>query len=473
MTRDSIGKTETKIYRLKAPLKLECGAVLEGVDIAYEKYGEGSGKEVILLCHALSGDAHAAGFHEGGKKPGWFNGIVGPGKSLDTEKYCVICTNVLGGCAGSTGPGSINPGTQKPYGREFPVITIKDMVHAQHQFLTENGINGLYAAVGGSMGGMQVLTWSVEYPDFVRKAAVIASCGCSTPMQIAFGAVQRAAILGSGRTGLSLARMMAHITYLSEDSMYKKFGRNFQDADERLFSFTPEFSVESYLKHQGESFAGRFDADSYLYITKAIDYYDLSKDGSLIKGLEPAKAKYLILSVTSDWLYPPELSKAVASSLSATGKEVTYAEIVSDKGHDGFLLEEEQVNYHLRRFLTPAVVSDLMRKDPPVICSCAKVEQAAEVMISCEVNHLPVVSLNGKLEGIVTSWDIAKSVAKHCENLSDIMTENVITVNPEQSLTDAAALLKTYHISALPVIENGRVSGMLTTEDITNSLGGS
>ncbi|MDO5846164.1 MAG: homoserine O-acetyltransferase [Methanocorpusculum sp.] len=468
MMYGDIGEVKTKIHTLSAPLHLESGAVLSGVNIAYETYGCERGKNIILVCHALSGDAHAAGYHEGESKPGWWDGIIGPKKALDTSRYCVIVTNVLGGCKGTTGPSSLNPATGKPYGRSFPVVTIRDMVACQHQFLTELGVHELYAIVGGSMGGMQAMQWAVEYPDFARRIAVVASSGYSTPMHIAFGAVQRAAVMSDEKNGLALARMMAHITYLSEESMKTKFGRRLQNHQTFEYGFDTEFSVESYLRHQGSRFVERFDPDSYLYITKAIDYYDLTKNGSLAKGLAHVKAKFLIISVSSDWLYPPHLSEELVTALHAAGRQAEYAKVLSPYGHDGFLLENEQMNYLLGRFLTPVLVGDLMLQHPPAICSCATIAQAARVMIEHEVNHLPVTE-GGMLKGIVTSWDIAKAVAGGHRDLADIMTADVVTARASDTLADAAALMDEYHISALPVTDaEGGVAGMLTAEIISN-----
>lgn len=467
MAQHSVGTVRTEVHRLQSPLRLECGAELKDAEIAYEQYGSLE-NPVILLCHALSGDAHAAGTHAGETKSGWWDGVIGEGKALDTARYCIICTNVIGGCAGSTGPSSRNPQTGKPYGREFPVITITDMVRAQHQFLTEHGVSHLYAVIGGSMGGMQTLTWAVLYPDFLRKAVVIASSGYSTPMHIAFNAVQRAAVLREKDGGLALARMMAHITYLSEESMYEKFGRRLQYADERSFDFAPEFSVETYLSHQGESFVKRFDADSYLYITKALDYYDLTKDGSLAAGLACANAQFLILSVSSDWLYPSVLSGEIVSALRASGKDAEYAEIISPFGHDGFLLEFSQLNYLLGKFLTPQTVADLMKVNPPVIHCDATLSEAAKMMVSEGTDHLPVVSEDGILKGIVTSFDVAKSVAFGLGSLREVMTTSVITAEPADSLPEAAQRLKKYHISALPVVCQGKVVGMLTSDSLAS-----
>ena len=482
MLQESVGKVTTKYHTLKTPLTLESGATLAETTIAYECYGSPNTQNIILVCHALTGDAHAAGFHTGDTKPGWWDGIIGPGKALDTNRYCVIATNVIGGCQGSTGPMSIDPATGKMYGITFPVITIRDIIHAEYQFLRELGISGIYAVIGGSMGGMQALQWSVEFPDFVRRVICIASAGYSTPMHIAFSTVGRAAIMSdpdwnngnyadTGKKpghGLSLARMLAHITYLSDESMQTKFGRRLQKNANIGYGFDTEFSVESYLQHQGETFVERFDPNSYLYITRAVDYYDLTKNGNLTEGLAGTKAKFLILSVSSDWLYPPYLSQEIVMALTANGREAKYGEIQSPHGHDGFLLENNQLNFLVGQFLTPFTVEDLMTKNPPVICACATIRQAAEIMIGQEINHLAVISEEGRLSGIVTSWDIAKSVAGDDKNLADIMTRKVISVKKTDPLRVAALLLEKYHISALPVIDTkGHVEGILTSETIS------
>lgn len=481
MLQDSVGEVTTHYHTLTRPVDLESGASLSDVIIAYERYGRKDNKNVILVCHALTGDAHAAGFHKGDTKPGWWNGIIGPGKALDTNRYCVIAANVLGGCKGSTGPSSIDPATGKPYGTTFPVITIRDMVHAEHQLLEDLGISELYAVIGGSMGGMQAMQWSVEFPAFVRRVVCIAAAGYTTPMHIAFGAVGRAAIMSDPEWnggeypaekkpthGLSLARMMAHITYLSDESMRTKFGRRLQKLDAFGYGFETEFSVESYLQHQGETFVERFDPNSYLYITRAVDYYDLTKNGSLTEGLAAAQAKFLIISVSSDWLYPPYLSQEIMLALTTNGREARYAEIISPHGHDGFLLEHAQLNYIVGQFLTPMIVEDLMTNNPPSIQETASIREAAELMIGHEINHLPVVLEDGTLSGIVTSWDIAKSVAGDFKSLAEIMTKDVITIQRSDSLRLAASLMEKHAISALPVVDDSnRVLGMLTSETLS------
>lgn len=291
MIYESVGTVKTEYVTLKEPLELESGAVLSELTVAFERYGSlnRDRTNAILICHALTGDAHAAGFHEGDTKPGWWENAIGPGKSIDTSKYFVICSNVLGGCKGTTGPSSINPSTGTEYGLSFPFITITDMVQVQKRLLEHLEIPGLLAVIGGSMGGMQVLQWAVSFPSLVKNAVVIASCAYSTPQQIAFNEVGRCAIRSDpdwkrGQyyrskhpdRGLSLARMIGHITYLSDESMHLKFGRNLQEKEELSFEFTTDFQVESYLHHQGNNFTKRFDANSYLYITKAVDYFDLT-----------------------------------------------------------------------------------------------------------------------------------------------------------------------------------------------------
>ena len=283
MSEESVGFVETKYFNIEEPIELDSGKTLKEVTVAYETYGELNKEKsnAILICHALTGDAHAAGWHDGDRKPGWWEIVIGPGKALDTDKYFVICSNVLGGCKGTTGPSSINPDTGVEYGINFPVITISDMVNVQKKLIDSMGIEQLYAIIGGSMGGMQVLQWLVSYPQMMKKAVPMATAAMSSPQQIAFNAVGRQSIFADPdwnggnyydigkipRNGLSIARMIAHITYLSDESMYIKFGRDLQDKEEISYDFTTDFQVESYLKHQGESFVKRFDANSYLYIT--------------------------------------------------------------------------------------------------------------------------------------------------------------------------------------------------------------
>jgi len=368
---NSVGIVETKTIRVVEadnPLELACGKTLGPIDVAYETYGEPNteGDNVILICHALSGSAHVAGYnspHE--RKPGWWDIMVGPGKGIDTNRYFVICSNFLGGCGGTTGPGSANPATGKPYGPDFPIITIADMVRVQKLLLDKLNIKQLLAVIGGSIGGMQVLQWAIDYPDFVQAAIPIATTTHLGAQSIAFDAVGRNAILADpnfagGRytaeqkpaRGLSIARMIGHITYLSEESMRQKFGRQLRNSDSYSYDFDSEFAVETYLDHQGQSFVDRFDANSYLYITKAADYFDLEKDyGSLKAAFAHTSCRFMVISFASDWLFTPAQSGAIVSALIANGKDVSYCDIASPYGHDAFLLEPEVLGSFLSAFL--------------------------------------------------------------------------------------------------------------------------
>jgi homoserine O-acetyltransferase len=492
MIKGSVGTVTTHYYHHPSPLALESGDILSALTIAYETYGKLNRERnnAILICHALSGDAHIAGFHEGKDKPGWWDAVVGPGKAFDTDRYYVICSNVIGGCKGSTGPSSKNPVTGKPYGATFPVITIRDMVNAQKLLIDHLGIPQLYAVVGGSMGGMQVLQWTVGYPDMVKKAVVIATTGYSTPQQIAFNEVGRKAIISDPEwnggnyydtkshdapgpvKGLALARMVGHITYLSDESMHAKFGRSLQAKDRIGFDFSTDFAVESYLHHQGDTFTQRFDANSYLYITKAIDYFDLTIDGSLAKGLSGVHAGFLIISVSSDWLYPPYQSQEIVSALTANEREVRYCEIRSNYGHDAFLLESGQINYLISQFLSRTVVGDVMIRDVPTIEEGATTAVTARRLINLEVNHLPVLSSNGLLVGIVTSWDIAKAVARNFLWLDEIMSKNVITTIPDEPIESAAKKMEEHSISALPVVDTDQhLIGLITSDAISTLVG--
>lgn len=492
MIKGSVGTVTTQYYNHQFPLLLESGETLPSLTIAFETYGSlnRDASNAILLCHALSGDAHVAGHHEGEKRTGWWDTVVGPGKAFDTDRYYVICSNVIGGCKGSTGPSSENPANKKPYAASFPVITIRDMVNTQKLLIDHLGISQLYAVAGGSMGGMQVLQWTVSYPDLVKKAIVIAASGYSTPQQIAFNEVGRQAIVSDPEwnggnyydrksydsngpvRGLSLARMVGHITYLSNESMHEKFGRALQGKDRIGFDFSTDFAVESYLHHQGDTFTKRFDANSYLYITKAIDYFDLTQGGSLTEGLKPATAAFLVISVSSDWLYPPYQSQEIVSALTANDREVHYCEIRSNYGHDAFLLESGQINYLVGKFLSHTVVGDVMIRDVPTIEEGATTAVTARRLINLEVNHLPVLSTSGQLVGIVTSWDIAKAVAKNFLWLDEIMSKNVITTIPDEPIESAAKKMEEHSISALPVIdENQHVIGLITSDAISMLIG--
>ena len=365
---NSAGKTETKYYTIQEKIQLESGVSFGPICVAYETYGKLNDKKdnAILLLHALTGDAHAAGYHnEDDKKSGWWDDMVGPDKAFDTNKYFVISSNMLGGCSGTTGPCSINPETGVPYGLDFPVITIEDAVKVQKKLIDFLDVKKLIVA-GGSMGGMQALEWSITHSDMVESAIIIASTSRLSAQGIAFNAVGRNAILSDPNfcngnyydkekqpeKGLAIARMVGHITYLCEESMHKKFGRRFQDKDKPNFDFNIDFQVESYLEHQGQVFVDRFDANSYLYITKAVDYFDLAqKHGSLKKAFEKTNARFLIISFTSDWLFPTSQSKEIVQALIKAGRDVSFCEIESPCGHDAFLLEFETQTKIVKSFL--------------------------------------------------------------------------------------------------------------------------
>lgn len=364
----SVGIVKTQFFQIEDNIELESGTLFGPIQVAYETYGQlnETKDNAILLLHALTGDAHAAGYHsEEDKKPGWWDDMVGPGKAFDTDKYFVISSNMLGGCSGTTGPCSINPQTGKPYGLSFPVITISDTVKVQRKLIEHLGVKKLIVA-GGSMGGMQALEWAIEQNDLVNACIIIASTGRLTAQGIAFNAVGRNAILSDPyfnngdyydkelqpERGLAIARMVGHITYLCEDAMHKKFGRRFQDKNKPNFDFHIDFEVESYLEHQGRTFVDRFDANSYLYITKAVDYFDAAyKYGSLENAFKRTNAKFLIMSFTSDWLFPTAQSKELVQALTKEGKDVSFCEIESPCGHDAFLLEFETQTKIIKSFL--------------------------------------------------------------------------------------------------------------------------
>lgn len=350
-------------------MPLDSGETLGPVTVAYETYGRLNPERsnAILIVHALSGDAHVAGYHSADESdPGWWDDCIGPGKAFDTDKYFVICSNVIGGCQGSTGPGSTNPGTGKPYSLSFPVITVGDMVRAQAQLMDHLAIDKLMAVAGGSMGGMQVLQWTVDYPERVLAALPIATTARHSPMLIAFSEVGRQAIYADPNwnagdyydgprpnTGLALARMIGHITYLSEQSMQSKFGRRLQKRERFGFEFDTDFAIESYLQYNGRRFTDRFDANSYLYITKAMDYFDLCNGhGSLVKAFaNSSEITYLVISFTSDWLYPTYHSKEMVGALTAAGADVTFTDLESTWGHDAFLLEVDTMTGLIGDFL--------------------------------------------------------------------------------------------------------------------------
>lgn len=480
----SVGIVKTKYYEFDE-LILESGERLAPGKIAYETYGKLNKKKdnAILICHALSGDAHAAGKHEeSDENLGWWDSVIGPWKAFDTNRYFVICSNIIGGCAGSTGPSSINPKTGKPYGINFPVITLYDVVNAQKKLIDHLGIEHLFAVAGGSMGGMQTLLWSVLYPEKVKNAIVIASTARSSPQQIAFNEVGRRAIMSDPkwnngdyygkevpRDGLSLARMIGHITYLSDESMRNKFGRVLTEGKYRYkISDSPEFQVESYLHYKGDSFVKRFDANSYIYITKAIDYFDLTKNGkiSLISAFKNVKARFLVVSISSDWLYPPEQSREIVMALTANKVDVKYVEIESSYGHDAFLLETAQLSYIIKNFLSKTTIGDIMVKRQ-CVKSGSTISKVAETIVKLGHKHLPVVSESGTLVGIVTAWDIAKAFGSEHKLVDEIMTKKVITAKVSDPIETAVKKMKKHDISALPVVDRkNKVLGMVTSDII-------
>lgn len=356
-------------FQLPEPLALDCGRTLKGVNIRYETVGTlaPDRSNAILITHALSGDAHVCGRHAPeDPKPGWWDEMVGPGRAIDTNRYFVICSNVLGSCAGSTGPRSVNPDTGNPYNLDFPVITIRDMVRAQRYLIDYLGIEKLLSVVGGSMGGMQAMEWAINYPDRLDSAVPIATTSQLSPQSIAFDWVGREAIKydpnwNNGNysadhvpdRGLAAARMLAHITYLSDESMSLKFGRELQDTDSYSFDFHRDFAVESYLEHQGRRFVERFDANSYFYITRAMDYFDLAAraGGDLARAFASAKAAFLVVSFSSDWLFPTAESRKIVNALLKNRLNVSFCEIKSAYGHDAFLLEADVLGPMLRDFL--------------------------------------------------------------------------------------------------------------------------
>lgn len=386
----SVGVVETRYLDLSTPVRLDCGRELHHIRVAYETYGNLSPRRdnVILVCHALSGDAHAAGLSAAGTQTGtrdgfaaedrdgaagralgWWDGMIGPGKAFDTDRYLVVSTNLLGGCRGTTGPGSPDPATGAPYGPDFPVITVADMVRTQRLFLDQLGIGRLAAVAGGSLGGMQAFEWAVQFPEQVDAVVAIASTHALHPQGLAWNAIAREAIMrdpawaggryhGTGRgpdAGMGIARMVGHMTYLSAPALEDKFGRRLQSADDIRHTITEaEFEVESYLRHQAETFIRRFDANTYLYLSRALTYFDLARQygrGSLTRALEGVLARTLLISFSSDWLYPPSASQQIADALRALGKPVESHVIEAPYGHDCFLLEEARQTPFIRRFL--------------------------------------------------------------------------------------------------------------------------
>jgi homoserine O-acetyltransferase len=357
---------ETQLARFDS-LALDGGVVLAPVDVAFETYGalNSSRSNAILITHAFSGDAHAAGIHNVSGRPGWWDSMIGPGKAFDTERYFIICSNILGGCAGTTGPSSLDPATGAPYAMRFPVITVSDIVRLQKKLIDHLGIRRLLAVAGGSMGGMQALEWAVAFPDAVASVIPIATTHRHSAQQIAFNEVGRQAIMADPdwnggdyyavkrpARGLAVARMVGHITYMSDASMKQKFGRKLRDKDRPGFGFAAEFEVESYLRYRGSQFVDRFDANSYLYITKAMDYFDLTGGhGSLAAALERATARFLVISFSSDWLYPPYQSEEIVRALRSRNRDVAYVELNSDYGHDAFLVTVDEQAEIVKGFL--------------------------------------------------------------------------------------------------------------------------
>ncbi len=386
----SVGAVETHYLDLPDPVALDCGRELHRVRVAYETYGALSprGDNAILVCHALSGDAHAAGFSkeaagqstrdgfgaddrdgEAGKGLGWWDGMIGPGKAFDTDRYFVISTNLLGGCRGTTGPSSPDPATGRPYGSDFPVITVADMVRTERAFLDLIGVPRLAAVAGGSLGGMQAFEWAIRFPDQIDAVVAIASTHALHPQGVAWNAIAREAIMrdpawrdghyhdtaDAPDAGMGVARMIGHITYLSAEAVADKFGRRLQFADDIRYTITePEFEVENYLRHQADSFVKRFDANTYLYMSRALSYFDLAREhgrGSLSRALEAVTARTLLISFSSDWLYPPSGSRDIEEALRGLGKPVESHVVQAPYGHDCFLLEEAQQTPIIRRFL--------------------------------------------------------------------------------------------------------------------------
>ncbi len=371
----SLGLVETQrvvLFTEDNPLVLDSGETLAPVEVAYETYGErtASDDNVVVICHALTGDANAAGHHGDPAHPGWWDTLIGPGKPVDTNRLFVVSSNLLGGCQGTTGPSSINPATGAPYGLQFPLFTVSDLVKVQRALLAHLGITHILAAVGGSLGGMQVLQWALDYPDEVEHGIVVCATARLSAQNIAFSAVARAAIMndpdfadgdyyatGKGPDhGLSVARMMAHITYLSEESMRQKFGRRIQDREEPRFDLGVDFQVESYLQHQGKVFLDRFDANSYLYLTRVMDYFDLFADPEVVRTrLAEVKTKFLVLSFDTDWRFDTSHSRGIVRTLTAHRVPVTFREISSPHGHDSFLLDVPEYHKTVAAYLDHAL----------------------------------------------------------------------------------------------------------------------
>ncbi|WP_312798216.1 homoserine O-acetyltransferase MetX [Tianweitania sp.] len=374
LAADEANKPTSQVLRFgpDKPLKLDAGVDLAPFQIAYQTYGtlNEARSNAVLVCHALTGDQHAANTHPVTAKDGWWDVLIGPGKIVDTNRFFVICSNVIGGCLGSTGPASINPSTGKPYGLDLPVITIPDMVRAQSMLVDHFGIDQLFCVIGGSMGGMQVLEWAASHSSRVFSALPIATGPRHSSQNIAFNEVGRQAVMADPdwcggkyieedkrpEKGLAVARMAAHITYLSEAALHRKFGRNLQDRSQLTFGFDADFQIESYLRHQGMTFVDRFDANSYLYMTRAMDYFDLAADhdGRLADAFAGTSTRFCLVSFTSDWLFPTSESRSVVHALNAAGASVSFVEIETDRGHDAFLLDEPELFAAINGFISSA-----------------------------------------------------------------------------------------------------------------------
>lgn len=371
---DSVGRVKKQFFTFAEPpheMELDSGATLGPITLAYETYGHLNPEKTnaVLVCHALSGDAHAAGFHdENDTKPGWWEFMIGPGKGIDTHRYFVVCANILGSCMGSTGPCVYRPDGSKPYGLDFPFVTIGDMVRAQKALMDHLGVQKLVSVIGGSIGGMQVLEWCIQFPAMTASAIPIATTTRHSALAIAFNETARQAIMADPNwnhgdyyggskpdAGLAVARMIGHITYLSDESLRRKFDRRLQDRSDFSFNFDADFQVASYLKHQGEKFKDRFDANAFLYITKAADYFDIKRkygNGSMVAAFAPVMAKFLVISFTSDWLYPTFQSRDITQALKKNGRDVSFCEIEANCGHDAFLVPSARLSNMIKGFLS-------------------------------------------------------------------------------------------------------------------------
>lgn len=374
IARSQAERPASPVARFEAdqPLPLDAGVSLSPFQVAYQTYGtlNADKSNAVLICHALSGDQHVASDNPVTGKPGWWELMVGPGKPIDTDRYFVICSNVLGGCMGTTGPASIDPRTGKAYGLDLPVITVRDMVRAQAMLVDRLGIDTLLCVLGGSMGGMQVLQWAASFPERVFAAVPIACAARHSSQNIAFHEVGRQAVMAdpdwcggkyadigkNPRKGLAVARMAAHITYMSDEALHRKFGRQLQDRTKLTFGFDADFQVESYLRYQGTAFVGRFDANSYLYMTRAMDYFDLAVDygGVLANAFRGTRTRFCVVSFTSDWLFPTSENRTIVHALNAAAANVSFVEIETDRGHDSFLLDEPELFATITGFLSAA-----------------------------------------------------------------------------------------------------------------------